>query len=74
MMDDHLFTPEGPAHKNAESAHKAVMAFLSFVGTYAGVLIADASDAAGWVNQVVVVAGGAIGTALTYWTKNRPKF
>jgi hypothetical protein len=55
------------------TAHKAVMAFLSFLGTYAGVLIADVSEAADWVNQVLVVAGGAVGTALVYWTKNRPK-
>ena len=62
-----------PVQKNLTTAHKAVMAFLSFLGTYVGVLIADLSDAAGWVNQVLVVAGGAVGTALTYWTKNRPK-
>ncbi len=55
------------------TAHKALMAFLSFLGTYAGVLIADLSEAAGWVNQLIVVAGGAIGTALVYWKENRPK-
>jgi len=57
----------------AVTAHKAVAAFLAFVGTYAGVAIADASNAAGWVSQAVTVLGGAIGTALVYWTENKPK-
>jgi len=54
-------------------ARKAVEAAVAFAGTYAGVLIADVAEAAGWVNQLVVVAGGAIGVARVYWAKNRPK-
>jgi hypothetical protein len=57
----------------AETANKAVNAALAFVGTYAGVLIADIAEAAGWVNQLIVVAGGTIGVARVYWAKNRPK-
>jgi hypothetical protein len=53
---------------------KAIMAFLSFLGTYAGVAIADAADAAGWVDHVLLVVGGAVGTALVYWKKNYPKY
>ena len=57
-----------------DKANKAINAALTFVGTYVGVLVADLSDAAGWVSQAVVVAGGAVGTAVVYWTKNRPKY
>lgn len=56
------------------TASKAVAAFLSAVGTYAGVVIADAADAASWVNHAVVVLGGAVATAVTYWTENKPKY
>lgn len=64
---------QGAPVRGETTAHKAVAAFLSFLGTYLGVLISDVSEAASWVNQVIVVLGGAIGTAVTYYTKNRPK-
>jgi hypothetical protein len=68
-MEEYVATPE----REKTTAHKAVMTFVAFLGTYIGVLVADLADTAGWVNQILVVAGGAAGTALTYWSKNRPK-
>lgn len=54
--------------------YKAVVTFLSFLGTLGGVVIADAADAASWVNGLLVVLGGAVGTVATYYKKNPPKF
>lgn len=62
-----------PVRGALTTAHKALAAFLSFVGTYAGVLVADINEAAGWVNQLIVVVGGAVGTAWVYFQNNRPK-
>jgi hypothetical protein len=72
-MDEYSYDVAPKVQGALITAHKAVAAFLSFLGTYAGVLIADLSDAAGWVNQVVTVVGGAVGVAWVYWTKNKPK-
>lgn len=72
-MDEYSYDVAPKVQGALTTAHKAVMAFLSFLGTYIGVLISDLSEAAGWVNQLVVVLGGAIGTAVVYYTKNRPK-
>lgn len=62
-----------PVEKATTTAHKALMAVLSFLGTYAGILAADLADAAGWVNQLIVVVGGAVGTAAVYYKNNYPK-
>lgn len=72
-MSDLSFDVEHPVNKTLTTAHKAVTAFLSFLGTYLGILIADLSDAAGWVNQLVTVVGGAVGTAAVYYKNNWPK-
>lgn len=72
-MADYDFDVATPVQGALTTAHKAVMAALAGAGTYVGVLVADLSDAAGWVNQLLVVAGGAVSTALVYWKKNHPK-
>jgi hypothetical protein len=73
-MDDLYHDVAGKVEQGKTTATKAVAAFLSFLGTYAAVFIADVADAASWVNQALVVVGGAIGTAWTYWAKNKPKY
>lgn len=73
-MDDLSRDVAGKVQQGLTTASKAMAAFLSFLGTYAAVVIADVSDAASWVTQALVVAGGAVGTAATYWTKNKPKY
>jgi hypothetical protein len=72
-MGNYDFDVASPAKGALDKASKAVAAFLSFLGTYVGVLAVDLANAADWVNQLVVVVGTAVGTAVVYVTKNRPK-
>lgn len=72
-MSNYDFDVASPVKGALTTAHKAVMAALAFLGTYAGVLVADLADTADWVNQLLVLAGGAVGTALVYWKENKPK-
>lgn len=63
-----------PAHARAlTTAHKAIAAFLSFLGTFLAVLIANLNGAAGWIDQLLIGLGALAGTGSVYVTRNRPK-